>query len=154
MKKEDLKNLKIGDVVSVLARGRNYEKRGIVTEICIDWLDKGLIYLSPLECEFEFGKEHTLTKKEIKTNTYAYKHSALKIDNKESKKLVIPKPVLQIYRFNVRTWFNYHTVISVISDNEVDAREAVHANIIKFSAEEDNNIRLKDVLPIISGTII
>lgn len=96
MRKEELENLKIGDIVSISAHSsRNYGKRGMVTEIGTIWEGRGTtgIFLKPLGCEFEFGKGYTLTKREKETNTYMYRHTALKIENpeKDNKNTILMK---------------------------------------------------------------
>lgn len=89
MKKEELENLKICDVVTISARAsRNYGKRGTVAYIGVIWEGRGTtgIYVKPLDCEFEFGKSTTLNQREIRTHTYMYRHTALKLENKEPEK--------------------------------------------------------------------
>jgi len=151
MNKEEVRDLRIGDIVVVSSKqSRNFGKRGTVIDI-LRFNYRANIVIKPLECEFVIIKDRDkLTKRE----NPCYSHYALRVENK-IRKVKAVKPKLQIYQFCADIDYYSTKYISVISYNEEDALKILMTDWSK--KYQDKNMRaplLHCIYPIVEGTLI
>lgn len=77
MNKEELKNLRIGDIVIVSGHGNNKGKRGIVNDIVRFGGERGETYLNPLDGEFTFYNQNT--RRRNKDGLYGFAHQTIQL---------------------------------------------------------------------------
>ena len=90
MTRSEFKDLRIGDIVKITQHGKNREKQGVVSDIVRGPMYGGAIYLTPLNCEFQFSNEKTKSLR-FKNGCYRWRYESIAYANKISKPIDLSK---------------------------------------------------------------
>jgi hypothetical protein len=78
MTRQEFENLKAGDVVVITQHGKNRGRQGTVSEI-----SNGTVYLTPLNCEFEFSNKNSWRLHRRKEGLYGFGYESINYPTKE-----------------------------------------------------------------------
>ena len=131
MTKKELQNLRIGDIVVISIHGNNKGKRGTVDDI-IRYECGGVVYLTPLDCEFTFYNPKTRCKD--KNGLYQFRHESIQLDKPIVKKEFYMVPMLGKKPI---TWS---------ADNFTSKELIVIDRFIKELIENASDVTLNDIL--------